>query len=371
MSAKFVDGIRLLLISCGRAWLERVPGSSPQVVLAVTLKAERDRVVDTVTNEAEQRRGDPTYFTAKLMQALMERRLGNPEVMASLAEAAATTGAAQHDWDRAREYLLLASHWHRKSSKADEALRARQDAAESYVKLAEIAPTRFLEATHLERAIHALRRMPGNHARVDELHRRLMAVQIEALREFKEIGSASMNLGELAERARSHVAGKPFQNAVAELVLLWRSEPTARLREAVISTMREAPLFGAIPRIMVNRQGKVVSRRSSLLAGTSEQREEALRQAMFERAAQQREGIVASTINPARTQIFEEHFIDVRGLLGMMAASAFVPAGREELFALGFVAGLTGNDAVCPSPVDAAARARRAHASRSEGSVHV
>jgi hypothetical protein len=327
-------------------WVEASHRFERSLAIAVTLKTERDRVVDIVTSEAEQRRGDTSYFTAKLMQALMERRLGNPEVMASLAEAAATKAAAQHDWDRAREYLLLASQWHRKNSKTDEALRARQDAAESYVKLAEIAPTRFLEATHLERAIHALRTMPGNHARVDELHRRLMAVQVEALQEFKEIGSASMNLGEIAAKARSQVAGKTFQNAVAELVLLWHSAPTARLREEVTTTARDAPFFSAIQKIMVNRQGKVVSKRGSLLAGTPEQREEALRQAMFERAAQQREGVVASAIKPARAQIFEEHFIDVRDLLAMTTASRFVPAGREELFALGFVAGLTGNDAV-------------------------
>jgi hypothetical protein len=327
-------------------WVDASHRFERSLAIAITLKPELDRVVNLLTNEAEQRRGDPSYFTAKLMQALMDRRLGNPEIMASLAEAAATKAAAQNDWDRAREYLLLASQWYRKSSKADEALRARQDAAESYVKLADIATTRFLEATHLERAIHALRTMPGTHARVDELHRRLVAGQVGALREFKEIGSASMNLGEIAARARAQVAGKTFQNAVAELVLLWRSEPTTRLREAVTTTAWDAPFLSAIQKIIVNRQGKVISKRGSLLAGTPEQREEALRQAMFERAAQHREGIVASAIKPARAQIFEEHFIDVREIHQMTTASRFVPAGREELFALGLSAGLTGDDAV-------------------------
>ena len=95
--------------------------------------------------------------------------------------------------------------------------------------------------------------------------------------------------------------------------------------------------------MLVNRHGKVMAKRGSLIVGDAETREKSLRGAMFERAAQQREYVVVAAIKPARAQLVEEHYVGYRSLLPLTMASAFVPAGREEIFALGLAAGFDGD----------------------------
>jgi hypothetical protein len=312
------------------------------LVIGMSVKSEQDRVVAKVMEEIEKRRGDPSYFSAKMMEALLEQRLGDAAVIGPLAEEAAQRGTADTDWDRAREYFLLLAQWSRRAGRTQEEAQARREAAECNVKLADRAGSRSLEASFLERAIHSLRTIAGTQAEVEVLHQRLVAAEKDAPKEFKEY-SSSVNLGDAPEKARAHVSGVSLHEALARLACIWVSPPVSRVRDAVIETAKHAVLFNAIPRVLVNRQGKVIAKRGSLVVGDPESQEESLRGAMFERANQQRDYVVVSTIKPARAQLVEEHYVSFRSLLPFTAASAFVPAGREEVFALGLVAGFDGD----------------------------
>jgi hypothetical protein len=310
--------------------------------IALALKTERDRVVDRIHKELEARRGDPGYFSAKLMQSLLDARLGDAATLAVLAEEAAAKTVADKDWHREREYLLLGAQWSRRAGKADDERRLQRAAAESYVKLADDAGSRSLEATHLEHAIQALRTLGGTQARVEELHRRLLEAGKEAPAEFAE-HSRTVNIAESAQRAKAHVAGKRLQDAILMLAVMWRPDPVARLREVVLSNARETPFFSLVPRVMVNAQGKVVAKRGSLMTENAEERERVLRDMMFERGAQQREVLAVTTLSPARAQIVEEHYLCPRELMALTTASPFVPPGREEVFAVGLSAGFNGD----------------------------
>lgn len=311
------------------------------LALAIAIKTERERVVERITKEIETRRPDNGYFSAKMMQALFDAKAGHPAALAVVAEETAKA-VTDKNWHREREYLLLAAQWSRRAGKADEERRLLLAAAESYVKLADDATSRSLEAAHLDHAIHSLRTLGGTQARVEELHRRLIDAERQAPAEFKE-HSRSVNIEDSVRRAREHVAGKRLPDAVLAVALMWRPEDVSRLRDAVLAAAREAVFFSAIPRVMVNAQGKVVAKRGSILADDAEEREEALRQAMFERAAQQREIIAVTTLKPACAQIVEEHYLGPRELISLVAASPFVPPGREEVFAVGLASGFNGD----------------------------
>jgi len=311
------------------------------LALSASVKTERDRVVHSISTEIESRRRDSTHFSARMMHALLDARVGEPAIMSTLAEQAAEA-VVDDDWHREREYLLLAAEWSRKGGKLADERRLRLAAAESHVKLADSSGSRSLEATHLERAIQALRTLPGTQHRTEELHRRMLAAEKEVPAEFRDF-SQSMNIAGSVQKAREHVAGKPLPEAILRLALMWRPETISRLREAVLSTIHDAPFFNAVTRVLVNRQGKVVARRGSLLAGDGESREEAFRQQMFERAAQQREMIAVGTLKPARAQIVDEHYVGVRDLLPLTTRSAFVPPGQEEVFAVGLASGFNGD----------------------------
>jgi hypothetical protein len=313
------------------------------LAIAIAIKTERDRVIERITKEIEARRPDRGYFSAKMMQALFDAKAGDPEALAAIAEEAAKA-VADKDWHREREYLLLAAQWSRRAGKADEERRLLLAAAESYVKLADDANSRSLEAAHLDHAIQSLRTLGGTQARVEELHRRLIEAERQAPAEFKE-HSQSVDIEDSVRRAREHVAGKRLPEAVLDVALMWRPAEVSRLRDAVLAAAKQAVFFSAIPRVMVNAEGKVVAKRGSILADDPEEREEALRQAMFERGAQQREIVAVTTLKPACAQIVEEHYLGPRELMSLVAASPFVPPGREEVFAVGLAAGFNGDHA--------------------------
>lgn len=312
------------------------------LMISVSVKAERDRVVDTVIEEIKKRPSDPSYFSAKMMEVLFEQRFGDATVMAPLAEAAAKGASADGVWDRAREYYLLLAQWSRRAGKTPEEAEARREAAECYVELADGAGSKSMEASFLERAIQSLRTITGTQARVEELHQRLVVAEKEATKEFKEY-SGTVSLGDAPEKARAHVSGVSLQEALFRFSCIWWSPPVSKTRDAVIETAKQAVLFNALPRVLVNRHGKVMAKRGSLIVGDPDKREESLRGAVFERASQQRDYVVVASIKPARAQIVEEHRVGFRSLIDLCADSAFVPLGREEVFSLGLAAGFDGD----------------------------
>jgi hypothetical protein len=316
-------------------WVDGSHRYQRALAISGAVKPEQNRVVEHLTQEAESRRGDAGYFSARVMEGLLDQRLGDPARWASLANDAAKRASADRDWDRAREYLLLLAQWSRRAQKPDDAAQALRDAAESYVKLADAARSRSLESAFLECAIQLIRAVPGTQARVAELHQRLVAAEKEALKEFKAY-SASVNLGDAPARARAHVARLPLVDAIFGLACMWWPSPVAKIREAVIENAKQHVIFSALPRTLHNREGKVIANRGSLLVGSPNQQEEAIRHAMFERAAQQREHAVASTLAPAVAQVADEHYVRVRTLLPITSASAFVPAGRAEVIAVNY-----------------------------------
>ncbi len=323
-------------------WVEALHLLERGLMITLSVKSERDRLVAKLTTEINNRRVDNSYFSAKVMQALLDRRLGDDAAMAPIAEDSAKVAIAAKDWDRAREYFGSMAQWRRRSDDATGELHARREAANCYIEQASGAGSRSLESTFLERAIQSLRAIPGTQADVTKLHERLIDVEREALKELKE-HSTPIKLGENPERARAHVAGQTLQQAVVRTALLWRPDPIGKIRDVVLETAKQAVMFSAIPRVMMNRHGKAVAKRGSLLVGADEDREHVLRCMMFERAQQQRDYVTVSTILPARTQVADEHYVSARELMPFTTASGFVPLGREEPFAVGLAAGFNGD----------------------------
>jgi hypothetical protein len=311
--------------------------------LAISIKLKDEtRVIARITQEIETRCPDASFFSAKLMQVLYDQRVGEPEKIAKLAERAAQKADADKDYHREHEYLSLAARSRRRANQPDDERRLILASAESYVKLADAADTRSLEGAFLEQAIKHLRTTSGTQARVEELHRRLLVAEKQSLAEMKG-HERPLELNDSIERARAHVAGQPLPAAIFRLALMWRPRPVGEIQNAVLETARQAVFYSSIPRVMMNRQGKVVAKRGSILSGTEEEKEKTLRQMMFERASQQRHVVAVSTLDPARSQVIEEHYVGYRDLMPITMRSPFVPPGREEVFAVGLADGFNGN----------------------------
>jgi hypothetical protein len=323
-------------------WHESTFRLERALAIAVTLRSEKDRIADHLMQTLESHRDDATFFSARIMEALLDYRLGDLQKMAILSSAAAAQATAAQDWHRARDYLLLAAQCHRRQGSVDADMAARRDAAECYVQLADQSPSASVQISHLERAIQSLRSLPGNHVRVDDLHTRILRTGKVAIDEFQAF-EQSIDVSRTVQQARAEVTGASFEGAVARMAMLWRPRPKSELREQVLELARMSVFTSSIQKTVFNRRGKVVARRGPIVGADPGEQEEAIRQAMFEQAAANREFVVVSGLLPARAQVAEEHYVSARTLMPLVSRSAFVPFERAELFAEGLAAGFNGD----------------------------
>ncbi len=199
------------------------------LMLTTSLKRERERVVKTIVDAIHARQPEGGFFAAKMMQALLEQRLGDATAMASLAEQCAVIAETEQDWNRAREYRLLQAGWNHRAGNESAAIEAKRAAAAAYVGLADAAGSRSLEGEFLERAIQSLRTIGGSQERVEQLHERLVAAERDSIREFKE-HSRPIELGEQPARARAFVSGTSLAEAIMKMSLLWRPREVSEIQ---------------------------------------------------------------------------------------------------------------------------------------------
>jgi hypothetical protein len=312
------------------------------LLIAKALRDAGAPVIDRLGKLLEERRGDSSMFSHKILEAFWNARVGDPVKLANLAEAAAVAAEHKKEWYTARKYWLCAFQWHRRAQNEQAAQKAHRQAAEQYVRLADEAPQRMVEASHLEHAIHELRETGGNQQRIAELHQRMLAVQKQALAEFGQI-SAPIEAHEEIIRVRQEMAGLKLPDAIVKLAFIWRPTSVASLRASVTEMARMSPLLNMVTHTSVNSAGKTVARRGAILAGTPEEREASQRHAIFEQALQYRTIAIVSRIAPAWHQFGEEHFVGNKELLTLIASSKFIPYGRAPLFSLGLTAGFNGD----------------------------
>jgi hypothetical protein len=93
----------------------------------------------------------------------------------------------------------------------------------------------------------------------------------------------------------------------------------------------------------VNKAGRVVARRPSLMTSDIDERATAMRAEILASAGRSHEIVSIALIEPARRQIYLEHPTTPADFLRLIRHSPFVPEGRAEIYARGLHAGLCGD----------------------------
>ena len=106
---------------------------------------------------------DPLWFSNRLMELLLEARIGNATKYAQLADKIASTAAVAKDWRRAREYWEIEARWLERANQPEDQVKVKLQAAETYVaeaksRLSEEPPNYMIAAHDLAEAIEAMRR---------------------------------------------------------------------------------------------------------------------------------------------------------------------------------------------------------------------
>ena len=291
----------------------------------------------------------PSFFSAKLMELLLEYKFGEPTKYAALAEKAAKLAESANDWHRARNYWEIKAQWHSNEKNDEQKLTALMLAAETYVKEAEDAlkrtPPSYSAASHfMQKAYEAFKRIPGKKedkikiaakARAEEVHKILLEYQEKSTEESMSF-SQEIDISNQVEQAKAQVRGKEFNDAIFALALLGASPKISYLRQQVQETRGLSSFF---PAVMVNEVGKVTARQPS----NFDEAETAIRFEMYRNAILVQSLHAQMYIEPAINQINLEHNVIIKDFISIISYSPFVPPNREYLFAKGLYAGLTGD----------------------------
>lgn len=296
---------------------------------------------------AKQNGQDPKYLSNRMMDFLLEQRLGDFKKYSALSEKMAKRAESDDDWYRARTYWETQARWYSLDKDEIGKKTALIHAAETYVKDAEAAlkrkiPSYMVATAHLQHAIEAYRRIGGEEKRIDELHGILLEYQKESTNELKPI-STEINLTETVKKAIARVKDKTLHEAIFELVLILDPPQPSDLRKEVQDLAEKSPLRHLFRTSRINEKGKVTGHMPSLFSNNPEEVEEAIRANMFEQAEQYHSRNAQGIIEPIRHQINLEHNVKLSDFLPIVLNNPLIPEGHEYIYARGLLAGMEGD----------------------------
>lgn len=303
-------------------------------------------VTQHVETVIERQQGKESLRCAHLMRLLMEFRSGDAAAQASRTKMAAEQAAAANDFDASRALWTLTADWFGQAK--DEAKRkaAIVAAAETHVLQADLfeagkPPNYNLICHHLNMAIDAHKRIGGHKTRIEELHRRLQATQPHTMGDMRTVTSEPMEID--IRPAIALVSGKSLYDALKSLAASYRPIEVNSLRQTVQRDAKVAPLLHSLPAVTLSSTGKVIGRRPSMLSNDPKEKEQATRTWMFQQAHYTRVARTQGHIAPAVRQILLEHPVRLPDWEPIVVGNFFAPVGREQIFARGLHAGLTGD----------------------------
>jgi hypothetical protein len=283
---------------------------------------------------------DPLYLSARMMEFLIGRRIGNSAENATLAEKLATRAESAHDWDKARTYWNIKAKWHFMAKDESAARDARILEAETYVKHAQELegaehPNYHFIATQIQSAIAAFRQVGNADERIRELHQKLLIIQQKAASQLASY-SSSTDITQLVATAIAHVKGLNLQESLLRLATITQSPSVERLRTQA-EEYRDRFLFQRLfPKVFLNAMGRVIARQPN-------DPEESLQADMYNNASFAHLISVQGLIEPARQQILLEHHTRINDFMPFVYHNLFVPPGREIIIARGLHSGLEGD----------------------------
>lgn len=302
-----------------------------------------DKVVSHIESVLDKYNGDdPLFLSAKLMELLLEHRHCDPVKYSAICSKVAQQSEAQGNYRRARDYWEIKSKWDALAKNQDEEKSAKINVAETFVKEAAQTGSALVAAKWLEQAIQVYRRIRGQKDRIDEIHAQLVEVQKRTPEEMQEFHH-QQDATELIESSIAKITGKSLHDGIFALCLLVSPPKVSRLKKQAEDSFKEHLFRFLFPSVIVNEKGKVIGRQPNINSSDPEEVERARRAEMFFQAQFDHNIDVQGVIEPARRQLLQEHNVKLGDILSLVKYSPFVPENREQIFARGLYAGMTGD----------------------------
>lgn len=299
---------------------------------------------------------DERFYVERLMRLLLWAQEGDAAQMADMAEKIATAARSSYEQQgvldggqcqRERAYLEVQGAWLQRAGQDDAARDVAIAIAEAFVRQADgvvVAhwPMRFaVAARFVENAVEQLRRIGGEDARVADLRLRLEKLQRATMEELRAMPHVDPP-EEVFEAARSHVAGRPVEEALLALSFAFHPPGREELEGGVRAGAAANRLDFMLPRVLVGPRGTTQASHAGVDDDALDG-DKALETEMMQRASEQQQKRAAYIVAPALERLMEEHNLETAFFYRLAGRSGFVPRGRERSYGLGLAAGARGD----------------------------
>lgn len=284
---------------------------------------------------------DKLFLTGKVIDLLLEFRIGDSADYLEHAQQAAEGARTRNNFHVARYYLDLLVRINRQRQDepgANLALRAMAQTFETEAQLRESAGDNLAAAHFYTRAIQAHRRIPASDTYVDAVRPHLQRAERASITQFKKIEGSSINLAEYDLRAREKVTGQELPIALLRLAYISPLANPTEMRKAVTAIAKIAPLYHLVTSTKSDAEGRTVGVAPGARLDPASG-DDALFAKIVEHMAFQRGFVAQAYIIPALLQVTLEHAITLSELVGLCTYSPFVPPRHERIFAEGLHAG--------------------------------
>jgi hypothetical protein len=309
-------------------------------------------LLKSVTGEIEmlldrRESAESKWTCADLMHVLVQAGAGDSAKLSAACEAIATRAEKNANWSVARAYWQRKSDWHRLADQPEEYRLALIRAAETYVGEAESAlkratPSHGACASNLQRAVEALRRIPGTKERVDELHTRILNEQEHSMGETTT-QSFQVDISGMVKSTVEMFKGKPKNDVLIGLAFFGEWPEKEALRKSALESLKQSVWSQIIPTVFTTSSGKRLAEKPGGVFQTEDEQELTVKAQMMQELQRHRGLMVDGGIKPAVHVINSEHFVSREDLIFLVENNPFVPPGHEGIFLRGLHAGITGD----------------------------
>jgi hypothetical protein len=319
--------------------------------LAASLGKPQPLFIDTLARieAALQKHGptDTSFLSRELMDVVLDHKRRDPAACAAyaaMAEGIARRLESAGELFRAGEYWAAKEKWEHASGDEAAARASRTALAESLVKeadleLAKSEPSYFRAAVFMRQAVGILDKLqPESRPRIAELRRLLSELNAKEASRPHALPEG-FDVSDVVASARDHVKGKSLRDALLALATITKLPSRAAL-EADVRQSAKNFIHMIFPKFRIGPDGTLVAASAGI--DPSDPDTDPLLAEMVSQALVGY-GISGVGIDVARDTILQEHEPREHHFAELAYASAFVPPGRELIFAKGLNAGMHGD----------------------------
>jgi hypothetical protein len=292
-------------------------------------------------------KSDQSFSFASMLRLLLDYHPSNPSTLSALSEDLANSSESQAQWMDAQVYWQLKADWDIRLGNKDDQREALIRVAEAHVKVGELyagieTPNYAAACFQLERALEIYRNIGGMREKSEEIHKRILKYQQEAVNDFQHV-SVPFDVTEAVQKARHWVKEQPLHLAILRLAFAARPTNHQRLREQVEVFLADTSFHMLFSLSMTDHEGHHTANSPSLLNAGEDDKELVLRARICMEATRHQKLVAAAIIEPMLHQISLDHYIQMNDLAFLVRHNGFIPFDRAFIYLKGLHAGFQGD----------------------------